>query len=188
MRGTLISLWSFLDPLYYFFSNLSYLSCEEADGNIFRVKLTKYKGRNVVLSDGTRIHKNDILVKIHLHNARLLRELKEIKSEFKKAKMTYQFVERSLPGVGNYIQDSDRFGEIKGVIGITVLNKGCERLGFEVFDIQNPFYNIFKRFAFLPIGILSNKKSSFWQILKHQAPNYLFMSANTLSQLYGHKM
>ena len=111
MKGYLISIWGLLDPLYYFCTRLTYLPCEETEGNIFRVKLTKYKGRNVVLSDGTQINKNDTLVKIHLHNVKLLKELKDIKSEIKKAKMIYRYVQKSLPGIEIYIRNqchSDR--------------------------------------------------------------------------------
>nr|WP_309143495.1 hypothetical protein [Bacillus sp. V3B] len=98
MRGYLISIWSLIDPLYYFCTRLIYLPSEEKEGNIFRIRLTKYKGRKIVLSDGTQINKNDTLVKIHLHNVRLSKELKDVKSEIKKAKMIYRYVQKSLPG------------------------------------------------------------------------------------------
>jgi hypothetical protein len=184
MRGYVLSIWSLVDPIYYFFTRLTYLPCEEIKGNIFRIRLTKYKGRNIVFSDGTQINKNDTLVKIHLHNVRLLKELKDIKSELKKAKIIYHYVQKSLPGIEIHIRNCSHSQEIKGIIGITLLNKGCERLGFEVFDISHPIYKWFKRFAFLPIGILSSQKASIRQILTHQKPNYLVMSTNKLSNMY----
>ena len=113
MRDYLISIWSLIDPLYYCCSRLSYPPCKE--GNIFRVRLTKYKGRNIVLSDGTQINKNDTLVKIHLHNVRLLKELKNIKSEIKKAKMIYRYVQKSLPGIEIYIRNHCHSDKIKGI-------------------------------------------------------------------------
>jgi hypothetical protein len=54
MRGFLIAIWSLIDPLYYFCSHLTYLPSEGTEGNIFRIKLTKYKGRDISLSDGTQ--------------------------------------------------------------------------------------------------------------------------------------
>ncbi|MBM7587138.1 hypothetical protein JOC86_003711 [Bacillus pakistanensis] len=182
MRGYLISIWSFIDPIYYFCTRLIHPPGEAGEGNILRIRLTQYKGRNVVLSDGTQINKNDTLVKIHLHNARILKELKGIKSELKKAKIIYRYVQHSLPGVEVYIRS--RSDEIKGIIGITLLNKGCERLGFEIVDITNPIYKWFKWAAFLPIGILSNQNGSIGYFIKHQQPNYLFMSTKKLSNMY----
>ena len=183
MREYLISIWSLLDPLYYHCSNLTYLS-SKGEGNIFRVKLTIYKGRDLVLSDGTQINKNDLLVKIHLHNVRLLKELKQINSGIKKAKIVYNYVQKSLPGIETYIRNHPQSSKIKGIIGITSLNKGSERLGFEIFDISHPLYKWFKIIAFMPIEILSCNHSSVMQILKQHQPRYLFMSTKKLSNMY----
>jgi hypothetical protein len=133
---------------------------------------------------GHKINKNDMLVKIHLHNVRLLKELKDIKNEFKKVKVIYSYVQKSLPGLEMYIRNNAHSDKIKGIIGITLLNKGCERLGFDIFDISNPIYKWFKQFAFLPIGILSSKNSSVLYILNHQKPKYLFMSTKKISIMY----
>ncbi|MBS4199592.1 hypothetical protein KHA93_07985 [Bacillus sp. FJAT-49732] len=184
MRSYLISIWSFLDPVYYHFTRLTYVAYEESTQNIFRIRLTKYKGRKIVLSDGTEIQKNDILVKIHLHNVRLLKELKDIESELKKAKIIYRYVQKSLSGVEFYIQDHYCSEKIKGIVGITLLHKGCERLGFEVVDITHPMYRLFKFVSFFPIALLSQQNMSLKNIFMKQAPKYLFMSKNRLSTLY----
>lgn len=184
MRGYVLSIWNFFDPFYFFCTRLTFPPRSGTESNIFRVRLTKYKGREVVLSDGTIITKNDILVKIHLHNVKLLRELIEIKSELRKAKILYRHVQESLPGIEHFIRNSNFSSEVKGIVGITHLNKSCERLGFEIFDISHPFYKWFKVFAFLPIEILSSSNHSILNSLKHQTPKYLFMSRNTLIKKY----
>ena len=180
MRDYIVSFWSLLDPFYFHCTRLSYLTSK--DDTIFRVRLTKYKGKQIILSDGTRINKNDTLLKIHLHNVRLLKELRSINSEMKKARMIYNYVKRSLPEVEKFIRNHPYSNQIKGIIGITSLNKGSERLGFEVYDISNPIYWWFKQIAFLPIGILTynNIKDAF----RGHNPSYLFMSTNQLSNLY----
>ncbi|EKN68126.1 hypothetical protein P9E76_15785 [Schinkia azotoformans] len=184
MRGYVLSIWNFFDPFYFFCTRLTFPPRTGTESNIFRVRLTKYKGREVVLTDGTIITKNDILVKIHLHNVKLLRELFEIKSELRKAKILYRHVQESLPGIEYFIRNSSFSNEIKGIVGITHLNKSCERLGFEIFDISHPIYKWFKVFAFLPIEILSSANHSILNSLKHQTPKYLFMSRNTLNKMY----
>lgn len=180
MRSYIISFWSLLDPFYFRCTRLSYLTPKE--DTIFRVRVTKYKGRQIILSDGTRINKNDTLLKIHLHNVRLLKELKGINSEMKKARMIYNYVKRSLPYVEKFIRNHPYSHQIKGIIGITSLNKGSERLGFEVYDISNPFYWWFKQIAFLPISILAY--SNINNAVKGHNPSYLFMSTKKLSDLY----
>ncbi|NSL51080.1 hypothetical protein HR057_04780 [Bacillus sp. P2(2020)] len=186
MRGYVLSIWSLIDPIYYYCTRLTYLPRQGAESNIFRVRLTKYKGREIVLSDGTEIKKNDTLVKVHLHNVKLLKEIIHIKNEIKKAKIIYRHVQNSLPGLAEFIQRADRSDEIKGVIGITFLNKGCERLGFEVVDITSHIYKGFKWCTFLPIELISSG-NSVRHILQHHSPKYLFMSKGKLLNLYGEK-
>ncbi|WP_053366636.1 YkoP family protein [Bacillus sp. FJAT-27245] len=182
MKQHLLSAWMVLDPLYFRCTRLTYL--EDAN-NIFRVRLTKYKGRDLLLSDGTQISKNDVLVKIHLHNVRILRDIYPIKNDVRRARIIYQHVLRSLPAIENFIKGHKRSDEIKGIIGITTLCKGAERLGFEVFSISNPVYHWLKWVTFLPILFLSVKDVSLQRLGKKSPPGYLVMSTAKLRKLYS---
>ena len=145
----------------------------------FGLRLTKYKGRNIVLSDGTQINKNDTLVKIHLHNVRLLKELKNIKSEIKKAKMIYRYVQKSLPGIEIYIRNHCHSNEIKGIIGITPLNKGCERLVLRFLTFLILFINGLNSSLFYPIGIIFSQNLLFCIFLSISNQNiYLCLQIN----------
>lgn len=183
MRGVIIAVWNFFDPFYYACTRLTF-PIKEKKENIFRIRLTIYKGRNVVLSDGTSINKNDMLVKIHLHNVKLLKELKNIKSDFKKAAILYRHVKHSLPDIHCYITNHAHSGKIKGIIGISMLYKGSEHLGFDVFEIANPFYKAFKQIAHFPISFLANTEYSMKERLCQQ-PKYLIMSKEMLAKKYG---
>ncbi|KLA27087.1 YkoP family protein [Bacillus cereus] len=187
MKSYVLLVWSFIDPIYYKFTRLTYIHNETYKENILRVRLTRYKGKHVILSDGTQINKNDILVKIHLHNVRLINEMKSVKNDITKGRIIYQHVEKSLPSLGSYIQNHSRTDEIKGIIGISMLNRGADRLGFEFVSISNPFYKWFKWLAFIPIRLLSNNDSIF-KIRKNDisaSPKYLFMSKENLLQIYN---
>ncbi|MBT2712512.1 hypothetical protein J7E23_06675 [Pseudomonas sp. ISL-88] len=156
VRSCLLSIWYVLDPLYFFFTRLTLI--DKHKSNVFRVRLTRYKGKEVVLSDGTRIKKNDILVKIHLHNVKLLKELQHIESAVRRGFMIYQKVYQSMPHLADYIHQHKRKDEIKGVIGITMLHKGAARLGFEVMKPSNGFYRVFKQVAHIPILYFTTKQ------------------------------
>ncbi|MGM0923079.1 MAG: YkoP family protein [Bacillota bacterium] len=183
IRLYILSAWSILDPLYYSFTRLQYLKTKEQP-TIFRVRLTRYKGREVVLSDGTMIKKNDVLVKIHLHNVQLLKELLTVNNDLRKSMILYKRVKESLPHLASYVYQHKDADEIKGIIGITLLNKGCTRLGFEIFTILNPTYNRFKQLALFPIYFISTTKRS-TKGQKIPSPNYLFMSKKSLLKKYG---
>jgi hypothetical protein len=183
-RQCVLAVWGALDPIYYACSRLEYVGrIRNGYQPIFRVRVTRYKGREVVLSDGTKIRKNDLLLKIHLHNVRLIRELLRFDSEIKKGRYIFEQVKAGLPYVAHYVRHHEQFSEIKAIIGITMLNKGCERLGFETFSIVNPLYKWFKTIVLIPMITVSQLR--FYRI--GRSPKYLFMSKNKLLTLYGYQ-
>lgn len=182
MRKYCLSAWNFIDPIYFQFTRLKYIQKECGKKSILRVRLTKYKGRDIVLSDGTSINKNDVLVKIHLHNVKLLQQMEWCDSEIRKAFLIYQGVKESLPSVIRYIQSQENADQIKGLIGITMLYKGCKKLGFEPHPIVSPLYKDFKKVSLLPIYLLSSTNSLRKEV---PSPMYLFMSKDALFSCYG---
>lgn len=183
VKRTIIKLWSILDPIYYSCSRLQSLEQITGHPNIFRVRLTRYRGRDVNLSDGTLIKKNDFLVKIHLHNVRILSEMQNF-DDFKKSLFLYNKVKESLPDLARYISHHKNHNQIKGIIGISFIDKGYKRFGFESFPCTNFSYIWFKRIALYPIHLLSRSENTSKK-KKIPTPQYLFMSKNTLCKKYS---
>jgi hypothetical protein len=178
MRSYFLSFWNVIDPLYYLLTRLEYI---DSQSGVFRVRLTKYKGRDVILSDGTLIKKNDKLVKIHLHNIRILCELQSVPCSVKRGRIIFRKIIMSMPVLADYIYNHKNSHEIKGVIGITMLHKGAEKLGFEIVQPCNMLYRLFKRMLQIPIFLLSAEQPKISKI-----PNtfYLFISKEKLIQTY----
>jgi len=182
IRLTILWIWKVIDPLFYFFSRLHYIQGYNRQRSIFRVRVTKYKGKNIILSDGTRIHRNDLLLKIHLHNVRLLNDYIKIKNDLHRARLIYRSVFLSMPTLAGYLKTHPQETDIKGIIGITTINKGIQPLGFETIRPSNFFYRRLKKIGQLPIFLLT--KSSFKKFQKNKL-NYLLMSKEMLYQKYG---
>lgn len=182
VKSTFLSIWSVLDPIYY---SLTRLVCvdHKTNKNIFRVRLMRYRGSKVILADGTIIQKNDILLKIHLHNIILIKDLMPISSGIIRGRIIYRRVEQSMPGLSKFIMNHPKYRQIKGIIGITALNRGCQELGFETFSIQNDLYKVYKWLTLLPIHILTTSHP-IRKVKKHM-PTYLFMSKPDLLKKYG---
>lgn len=173
MKSYLLGVWKIIDPIYYTFSRLNYVPDTNQHNTLFRVRLTRYKGAPITLSDGTSIRKNDILLKIHLHNVKMIKELNMTTSDIKRAVFIYHAVKKSLPSLSEYLMHHPRHQDIKGIIGITSLAKGSDRLGFDIVTIQNKYYRTYKKITFLPINLVAGKK-------RYEDPVYLFMSKNKL--------
>ena len=183
MRNWFLSIWYLLDPLYYSFTRLTYIKDECNQNVIFRVRITKYKGREITLSDGTTIKRNDKLLKIHLHNVKLLKELHHVTCEVKRGRYIFQSVLESLPALALFLQNHPQKDELKGIIGITSLHRGCQRLGFETHDLKSKAYLKYKQITFLLISFISSSAFSL-KSLKKQNPKYLVMSKDLLCDRY----
>ena len=176
----ILFIWNIVDPVYFQFTRLEHVKNKSGKRTIMRVRLTKYKGRKVTLSDGTEINKNDLLLKIHLHNIKILKQIQDYNSDVRKALIIYKSVQETLPALAHYIKIKGYSNEIKGLIGITTLYKGCTKLGFETYSIQSRVYKVFKQVALLPIHLLASKP-----VAKNiPEPMYLFMSKDRLFNKY----
>lgn len=180
MKHYLLNAWNVVDPIYYHFTRLNYILDHNQEKTLFRVRLTRYKGRRIILNDKTVINKNDLLLKIHLHNVRLLSELHHINSDMRRAVYIYHMIKDALPRLAHYVESHERARDIKGIIGITTLHRGAIRLGFEVWPIKNKFYRTFKTSTFVLINKLANNPI-------HHQPVYLFMSKQQLKTKYAEK-
>jgi hypothetical protein len=177
----MLSIWNIIDPIYYTCSRLTRINAA-SDGNIFRVRLMKYRGENITLADGTCIRKGDTLLKIHLHNVILVKSLSSMLNEVKKGKHIYRLVEASMPDLAAYVKNHHRCDEIKAIIGITMLNKGCRLLGFETYSIKSAPYRALKWVTQLPLYFIS--VSDPLKTVRKQSIKYLLMSKETLLERY----
>jgi len=183
VRLLFLSIWRVLDPLYFSFTRLQYPCLDHREEGVFRVRLTRYKGKEVILSDGIRICKNDLLLKIHLHNVRLLRDFSYRNSELLRGRGIFKRVMESMPSLTSFILNHPEEARIKGIIGITLINKGFRPLGFDCIVPQNKYYSWFKKMMQLPIYLLSCSHISAKGIRKHH-PVYLMMSKERLTERY----
>ncbi|MED4403063.1 YkoP family protein [Metabacillus fastidiosus] len=183
IRSYFLSVWKFFDPLYFFITRLENVKCRYKKDIVFRVRLMKYRGKSVMLSDGTLVETNDIFLKIHLYNVALLKDVALVKNPLKRGRIVYKKVKNSMPLLVQYIDSLPKRKNIKGIIGITMINKGVNQLGFEQFPIENKFYILFKKIGQLPIYFLSSSSIHPRNIINLK-PSYLIMSKEKLYKMY----
>ncbi|MEJ8544991.1 YkoP family protein [Brevibacillus borstelensis] len=179
---TFIHTWSLVDKLYFCLTRLEYVN--QSEKNIFRVKPLYFRGDTLSLSDGFAFHHNDLLLKIHLHNCQLLKEMMTIQNDVKRALYVYDRVEKSLPGLAQYVASHPKEKQIKGILGVTLLTRGVRKLGFEVREIRNPFYLHLKQAYLKPMFLLCHPN---WRNMakdKDMVPKFLVMSKEKLLEHY----
>ena len=139
VKSWFISVWTLLDPLYYTCTRLKRIDSER-EKNVFRVRLMKYRGKRVDFPDGSSLERGDLVVRIHLHNVYILQEMAGMNNELARAKWLYNTVRRSLPGVHDYLNNHPKKEQLKGIVGITLLNRGNRRSASGRCRCTTPFF------------------------------------------------
>lgn len=157
------------------------------ENNIFRVVHKVYQGEPLQTRSGDWIKKGDKILKLHLYNYRLAKLIQNKQSEVHLAILLRNLIKQSLYGLCAYIQSLPKEYEVKGIIGTTMLNRGAERLGFTIHDVNPSFYNSWKGLQNLwmymlvhPEGLQYIKKHG-----KRLQAKHLVMSTEELLQRYS---
>jgi hypothetical protein len=106
-----------------------------------------------------------------------------MKKELLRGRGVFKRVMDSMPLLAEFILNHPEEAKIKGVIGITLINKGFRPLGFECALPENKLYSWFKKTSHIPIYLLSCSRISVAHIKKHH-PVYLIMSKEKLMEKY----
>ncbi|MGB9802567.1 polysaccharide deacetylase family protein [Desulfofundulus sp.] len=106
----------------------------EGRPTLFRLRTRRYYGRPITLSDGTLLRAGDPIVELHLNNEMLKEITSTGKSPERIALLTLKEVKRSLPALARWVHSTPQGKNIRAVVGLTILYRGTERLGFTVSD------------------------------------------------------
>jgi hypothetical protein len=142
-------LWQCADGIYRRIRHFDY---EDMQGeNIFRIRIRHYNGPEFRLPGGEEVRRGDWVGFLHLYNMRLQRLVQGIQSENRRSLMIVREAKRSLPELAAYLQRHPRGERIKTLIGVTLLNRGVEHLGFQVMTLPDTWWYRFRNWYMLHI-------------------------------------
>lgn len=178
-----LQMWGVWDWLYYSFNRMQYVSKKQ---NIFRIVRKTYKGPPLQTKTGEWITTGDCIIKIHLHNYELAKEVLNRPSEISLALYLKNYIHQSLIGLSKHISELPERNHIKGIIGTSMLNRGAERFGFRVHDVNQSIYFWFKGYLYKFIYLVVHPYG-YHYLQKHGGrlkSKHLVMSINELMDLY----
>lgn len=140
MNISLLHLWRVWDTIYYHSTRLQYV---EKNHNLFRIVLLPFWSEPLVTKHGSIINKNDLVLKLHIHNFRLAEMIYKKKDSKALGIMLLREVRNSMPGLARYVACHPYVDQITGVVGTTFLHRGVEHLGFSTTNpIESKIYKI----------------------------------------------
>jgi peptidoglycan/xylan/chitin deacetylase (PgdA/CDA1 family) len=106
----------------------------EGRSTLFRLRVKRFRGRTLKLSDGTLLRSRDPIAELHLNNEILQEITRTGKSPERIALLALKEARRSLPALARWASNAPQGKEIRAVLGLTMLYRGAERLGFTICD------------------------------------------------------
>ncbi len=142
MNISLLHLWRVWDIIYYHSTRLQYVDKKH---NLFRIVLLPFWGEQLVTKHGSTINKNDLVLKLHIHNFRLAEMIYRKKESKALGIILLREVRNSMPGLARFVAYHPHADQIKGVVGTTFLHRGVEHLGFSTSKpIESKIYKVKK--------------------------------------------
>lgn len=189
-KRLVIKLWLAWETLFHKIMRLK--SVYVAGSPFFHYRLLTYKGEELPLENGELLRKGDLFVELHFDNKKLSEIAFTSKNPLVIAIKMIREVEKALPRLATMLQEEDRDKPIKAIQGITMINRGADKLGFTIHDLPN---GLFKRSTKLYLDLLMKvltpkQKSTVQQAATHvktiEEPKILLMSTSYLMENFKH--
>lgn len=104
--------------------------CMNDRPTLFRLRQRRYRGQPLTLADGTILRPRDPIGELHLNNEVLKEITRAGKDPERIALLTLKELKLSLPALAQWINNTPGLKNIRAVVGLTMLHRGVERLGF----------------------------------------------------------
>ncbi|GAA0380288.1 YkoP family protein [Bacillus horti] len=182
MKAIILTFWGIWDWIYFQLNRMEYVS--KAD-NLFRIVRKTYKGPDLQTQTGKWITKGDQILKLHLYNYRLAKELHQNPNR-SLAIYLKRNIEHSLFGLSVFTQQLPEKDQIKGIIGTSLLNRGAERFGFRTYDVEKSFYFSIKHYLYKVICLLVHPDGTLFlkRHGKRLKSKHMIMSLDELTERY----
>ncbi|OUS77819.1 polysaccharide deacetylase family protein [Paenibacillus sp. MY03] len=133
-----ISLWLMWEQAFHAVFRLKKVG--ESEIPAFHYRVTKYTGEPVTFANGKGVNKGDDIAEIHFDNKLLSSIAATSKSPLATGLRLIREVENALPALANQLAEDAAAQSIKAVYGVTMIHRGADRLGFEVFQLPEGWF------------------------------------------------
>ncbi|MFD1955442.1 polysaccharide deacetylase family protein [Paenibacillus thailandensis] len=149
-------------------------------GSIFHYRKIRYGGKPLELADGRRIVKGDPVIEIHFDNRKLSSIAMNSKSPIAATVKLKRETEHGLAELAGYLAHDEEAREAKAVYGVTMVHRGADRIGFELFPLPDGWFaRSSKVYLRILMRVLTNNKPGSNDL----KPQILIMPMNRLLPL-----
>lgn len=156
-KRMLISAWLLWEHAFHVVFRLKKVG--DGDTPAFHYRITTYNGEQRDFEYGGGLVKGDSIVELHFDNRMLSGIAAESKSPVATGIRMLREVERALPVLADQIITDPAAKDVKAVYGVTMVHRGADRLGFEIFQLpEGLFAKSTRIYLKLLLKVLTNTK------------------------------
>jgi len=183
-KRMLISLWLGWEQLFHFTFRLKKVG--ESETPAFHYRVINYSGEQRQFANGEKLHKGDKVVELHFDNQMLSSIAAKSSSPVTTGIRMLREVEHALPDLADQIAADPQTKGFKAVYGVTMIHRGADRLGFELFKLPDGLFARSTRiYLRILVSVLTNGKKQSAKSRKRRetiTPMQLFMPDATISR------
>lgn len=138
-KRTLVFGWLLYERIFHALFRLHPVRKEDT---IFYYRRSTYHGPNVNMENGRWLEKGDAIVELHFDNKMLFQLGTTAKSMVHLAIQLIRIVKRQLPDLAYRIADDPKMNGIKAVYAVSMINRGPEKLGFQIQELPKGLFRI----------------------------------------------
>jgi len=183
-KRTLVALWMAWE---WCFVKLFRLKPVDSGNPLFKLRVREYQGKQpILLPDGERISKGDLVAELHLDNYTLFKIGLASRSTVQLATQLIRRTRNLLPEIGRLLTTDPSFENVKGLYGITMIHRGSKQLGFTVIDLpEGLFARVTRTYLRLLLYIVHpNGKERLKEKSDLLEPKIVAISKNELTHRY----
>lgn len=137
LKRGILRLWFQYEKLFH---SLFHLQPASKDAPLLHYRQRSYQGEELKLGDGSMLSKGDSVLELHFDNRRLYEIGASAKSTLHIAIQMIRGVEQQLPALATRIAEEPGLTNVKALYGVSMINRGAEKLGFIVEELPRGLF------------------------------------------------
>lgn len=127
------------------FQKLFHVRAIDNNNKVLSLRVRKYNGRPIILDDGEALQKGDKIAELHFNNDWLFTTSTKVRTPVQLAVKLIHNVDKGMPIIAYLIQHNPIYKNVKGLYGVSIINRGTKKFGFTVLDLPKGMFFFFSR-------------------------------------------
>ncbi len=179
MKNIVLKIWFIWESIFEKLAGI-----HPVPGGFFRIAIRIYHGKKLICTDGTILNTGDKYGELHLNNKFFIGLSRQDSSPAFLGVSSLREVKKALSSLKEHAASEPFLQDVDVFMGITLLNRGVSRLGFEVREIKSGLIKTVASFYEKVLLAILHPAGLKRAMSKKLVSKQIFITRKTLEKLY----